>query len=159
MIQHLHKQIPFPQEIKGYAIPPKQAVLILDNNTPAIDDPILIDVKAVTTHDGNEVCGQFNNGADTTVTDLLVYRQFKRPASLTGAVGSKFIYPLGQGKLGVPAAVNSGYSAIHCFYSPNLSSTLFIPRNILKTTTRCNKDFSGQDMKSPKVIGTSATAF
>ena len=32
-----------------------QAVPILDDNTPTVEDSILIDVKAVAAHDGNEV--------------------------------------------------------------------------------------------------------
>ena len=47
-----------------------QAVPILDDNTPTVEDPILIDVKAVATHEGNEVCAQFNSGTDATVTNL-----------------------------------------------------------------------------------------
>ena len=116
----------------------------------------MIDVKAVAAHDSNEVCGQFDNGADTTVTNLLVYlhnskpydRKFKCPVQLTSTIGSNNVYPLGEGKLCVPAAIPGGYLAICCFYSPHLSSTLISPYDILKTTTRWNKDFSGQDMRS-----------
>ena len=43
-----------------------QAVPIFDDDTPAVDDPILIDVKAVAAHDRNEVRVQFGSGADTT---------------------------------------------------------------------------------------------
>ena len=133
-----------------------QAIPIFDDNTPAVDDPILIDVKAVAARDGNEFRGQFDNGADATVTNLLVYlhnykpydRKFKYPFLLTGAVGSNNVYPLGEGKLRVPAAVPGGYLAIHCFYSSHLSSTLISPRDILKTAICWNKDFSRQDMRS-----------
>ena len=97
-----------------------RAVPILDDDTPAVDDPILIDARTVAVHDGNQVCGQFNNGADTTVTNLLVYlhdytpydHKFKYHVWLTGAVGSNDVYPLGEGKLRVPAPIPSGYIAI-----------------------------------------------
>ena len=127
-----------------------QAVPILDEDTPVVNEPILIIVKAIPAHDRNEVRGQFNNGADATVTNLLVYlheyklydRKFKCPI-----VRSNDFYPLGEGKLCVPAAVPDGYLAVRCFYSPHLSSTLISPRDILKTATCWNKDFSGQDMR------------
>ena len=67
---------------------------------------------------------------------------------MTGAVGSTDVFPLGEGKLHVPAAVPCGYIAICCFYSPHLSSTLISPRDILKTSKRLKKDFCGQDMRS-----------
>ena len=126
-----------------------QAVPILDSNTPTVDEPILIDVKAVAlavdpadAYDGNDVRAQFDSGADATVTNLRVYlhdykpynRKFKCPVRLTGAVGSTDVFPLGEGKLHVPAPVPSGYIAIRCFYSPHLSSTLISPRDILKTS-------------------------
>ena len=71
-----------------------QAVPILANDPPTADNPILIDVKAVAVHEGNEVRGQLDNGTDATVTNLLIYlhnykpydRQFKCPGRLTGAV-------------------------------------------------------------------------
>ena len=118
----------------------------------------MIDVKAVTAaaYDGNEVCAQFDSGADATVTNLRVYlydyktynRKFKCLVRLTGAVGSTDIFPFGEGKLHVPTAVPCGYIAICCFYSPHLSSTLISPRDILLTGKRFNKDFGGQDMRS-----------
>ena len=99
-----------------------QAVPILDSNTPAVEEPILIDVKAVAidpadAYDGNDVRAQFDSGADATVTNLRVYlhdykpynRKFKCPVRLTGAVGSTDVFPLGKGKLHVPAAVPCGY--------------------------------------------------
>ena len=49
-----------------------QAVSILDEDTPAVGEPILIDVKSIAAHDSNKVRGQFDNGADVTVTKLLV---------------------------------------------------------------------------------------
>ena len=67
---------------------------------------------------------------------------------MTGAIGSTDVFPLGEGKLHVPAPVPSGYIAIRCFYSPHLSSTLISPRDVLKTGKRWNKDFTGQDMCS-----------
>ena len=63
-------------------------------------------------------------------------------------VGSTDVFPLGEGKLHVPAAVPCGYIAICCFYSPHLSSTLISPPDVLNTSKRWNKDFSGQDMRS-----------
>ena len=67
---------------------------------------------------------------------------------MTGAVGSNNVYPFGEGKTYLPAAVPCGYIVIRCFYSPHLSSTLISPQDILKTATRWNKDFNGQDMRS-----------
>ena len=140
-----------------------QAVHILDSNTPTVDEPALIDVKAVAlavdpadAYDNNDVRAQFDSGADATVTNLRVYlhdykpynRKFKCPVRLTGAVGSTDVFPLGEGKLHVPAPVPSGYIAIRCFYSPHLSSTLISPRDVLKTGKQWNKDFTGQDMCS-----------
>ena len=101
-----------------------QAVANLDNSTPTVDDPILIDVKAVAAYDGNGVCGQFDNSADTTVTNLLIYLhnykpcncQFKCPVWLTGDDSSNDVCSLGKGKLRVPADVSSVYLVICCFY-------------------------------------------
>ena len=52
-----------------------QAVTILDDNTPTVIDPILIDVKTVAAaaYIGNGVCTQFDSGAGVTVTNLRVY--------------------------------------------------------------------------------------
>ena len=75
-------------------------------------------------------------------------RKFKCPVWLTGTVGSNNVYPLGEDKLHVPAAVPCGYIAIRSFFSSHLSSTLISPRDILKTASRWNKDFSGQYMRS-----------
>ena len=80
----------------------------------------MIDVKAVAAHKGNEVRGQFDNGADANVTNLFVYlhdykpynRKFKCLVWLTGAVGFSIIYPLGEGRLLVPAPVPCGCLAI-----------------------------------------------
>ena len=92
----------------------------LDDNTPAVDNPILIDVQVVAAHDGNEVRAQFDSGANATVTNLWVYlhdykpynRKFKCLVQLTGAVGSNDVYPLGEGKLHVPANVPREYIAL-----------------------------------------------
>ena len=86
-----------------------QAVPIVDDDPPTVDDPILIGVKAVALYEVNEVRGYFDNGADTTVTNLLVYlhnykpynHKFKYPVRLTGAVDYNDVYPLGEGKLHV----------------------------------------------------------
>ena len=61
-----------------------QAVPILDSNTPTVEEPVLIDVKAVAVdpadaYDGNDVCAQFDSGADATVTNLFVYLHDYKP--------------------------------------------------------------------------------
>ena len=104
---------------------------ILESDTPTVEDPILADVKAVVAdaYDGNDVRAQFDSGADATLTNLLVYlhdykpynRKFKCPVRLTGTIGSTDVFPLGEDKINVPAAVPCGYIAIRCFYSPHLS--------------------------------------
>ena len=132
-----------------------QAVPILDEDTPAVDDPILIAVKVVAVYNGNEVHGKFDNGADATVGNFLAYlhdykpydRKFKCPVKLTGDVGSNNVYPHGEGKLHVLAATPGGYVAIRCFYSPHLSPSLISPRDIFKMATRW-KRLKGQDMRS-----------
>ena len=48
----------------------------------------------------------------------------------------------------VPAQVPCGYLAIHCFYSPHLSSTLISPRDIFKIAKNLNEEFRGQDVRS-----------
>ena len=40
---------------------------------PVVDDPITIEVKVVAVDDNDEVRGQFDNGDDTTIPNLLVY--------------------------------------------------------------------------------------
>ena len=47
-----------PNELAEIEKLPK-AVPILDDNTPTVDDPILINIKVVAVHDSNEVCSQF----------------------------------------------------------------------------------------------------
>ena len=51
-----------------------QEVPILDDNTPTVKNPVLVDVKAAAAaaaaYDGNEVRAQFDSGADATVTNL-----------------------------------------------------------------------------------------
>ena len=86
--------------------------------------------------------GRFDSGADTTVTNLLVYLHnyrpysglFKFPIRLTGAIGSVNIYHLSGDFLHLPAPTPSGYLGIRCFFSPHLNSCLVSPRDILKTS-------------------------
>lgn len=52
---------------------------------------------------------------------------------LTGAVDTKDIHPLGECFLHLPAPIPLRFIAVHCFYSPHFSSTLFSPHDILKT--------------------------
>ena len=50
-----------------------QAVPILNDDPSIVDDPIVIDVKAVALDDSSQVGGEFDNGADAVVANLLVY--------------------------------------------------------------------------------------
>ena len=117
---------------------------------------ITVNAVKIAKDDPTVICGQFDSGADATVTNLLPYLpnyqpytcQFKCPVQLTGAVGSTNIYPLGKGFLHLPALTLSGYLGVCCFYSPDLTSTLVSPRDILKTSLNWKNGFSGQDMKT-----------
>ena len=110
----------------------------------------------ITKNDPTAICGQFDSGADATVTNLLIYShnyrphttRFKCPVSLTGAVGTTDIYSLGEGFLYMPAPTPSGYLGVCCFYSPHLTSTLVSPQDILKTSNNWKTGFSGQDIKT-----------
>ena len=67
---------------------------------------------------------------------------------LTGAVGTKDIYPIGESFLHLPASTQSGFLAVQYFYSSELSSTLVSPCDILKTSKNWRGGFSVQDMKT-----------
>ena len=119
-------------------------------------DVITVNAVAIDKDDPTAIRGQFDSGADDTVTNLLIYlhdyrpytTKFKCPVKLTGAVGTNDIHPLGEGFLHLPAPNPSGFLAVRCFYSPHLSSTLVSPRDILKTSKDWRNGFSGQDMKT-----------
>ena len=121
-------------------------------------DPDIITVNAVkiTKEDPTAIRGQFDSGANATVTNLLMYlhnyqtytTKFKCPIKLTSAVGTTDMHPLGEGFLHFPAPTPCGSLAVQCFYSPHLSSTLVSPQDILKTSKNRRNGSSGQDMKT-----------
>ena len=85
-----------------------QAIDISDDITPVVAGPIIIEVKGVAYDNAgaltDQACSQFDNGANATVTNLLVYlhdykafdHKFKCPVKLTGAISSDNVYPLGE---------------------------------------------------------------
>ena len=91
--------------------------------------------------DPTAIRGQFDSGANTTVTNFLIYlhnyrpyaNTYKCPVKLTGTVSTINIHPLGIVFLHLPAPTPCGFLAGQCFYSPRLSSSLNSPRDILKT--------------------------
>ena len=54
-------------------LPQAVYVPILDNAPPTVNNPITIGVKQVAIGEGDEVHGQFDNGADATITNLFFY--------------------------------------------------------------------------------------
>ena len=84
-------------------------------------DDITVNAIKIAKDDPTAIRGQFDSGADATVTNLLMYlhnywpytRRFKCPVRLTGAVGSTDIFPLGGGFLNLPAPTPSGYLGVH----------------------------------------------
>ena len=117
---------------------------------------VAVNAVAIDNDDPSAIRGQFDSGADASVTNLLIYLhkyrpytpKFKCPVKLTGAVGSEDLYPLGEGFLHLPAPTPCGFLAVRCFYSPHLSSTLVSPRDLLKISQNWQTSFSGQDMKT-----------
>ena len=117
---------------------------------------ITVNAVEITKDDPTAIRGQFDSGANATVTNLLIYlhnyqpytTQFKCSVRLTGVDGTTDIYPLGEGFLHLTAPTPSGYLGVRCFYYPHLSSTLVSPRDILKTSKDWRTGFSGQDMKT-----------
>ena len=97
-----------------------------DLNDIADLDDIAVNAIAIDNDDLSAIRGQFDSGADATVTNLLIYlhkyqpytTRFKYPIKLTGAVGSYNLYPLGEGFLYLAAPTPSGFLAVRCFYSP-----------------------------------------
>ena len=119
-------------------------------------DNIIVNAVKIAKDDPTAIRGQFDSGADATVTNLLTYlhnyrpytRRFKCHVRLTGAIGTDNIYPEGEGFLHLPAPTPSGYLGVCCFYSPHLTSTLVSPRDILKTFPNWKTGFSGQDIQT-----------
>ena len=64
-------------------------------------DPDVLTVE-INKDDHTAICGQFDSGVDTTVTNLMIYlhnyqqynTDFKCPIKLTSAVGTNNIHPL-----------------------------------------------------------------
>ena len=125
-------------DVSGYNLPTK--VNLLDTGSmhdywSRDPDIITVNVVEIDKDDPTAVCGQFESGADATLTNLLIYlhdykhynTKFKCPVKLTGAIGTKDIHPLGEGFLHLPASTPSGFLTVCYFYSPQFSSTLVSP--------------------------------
>ena len=128
-VQVLHiNSLKFTSDQLAKVVELLEVVAIEDDATPTADEPTTTGVNAVTIDendtiaDTDQICGQFEHGANATVTNFLVdlceYKaydhKFKCPVKLTGAIGFKLkIYPLGEGYyLYVPAPVSCGYLVI-----------------------------------------------
>ena len=99
-----------PDNIPDYDSPTKVNLLDVGTMLDYWDhdaETITVNAVAIDKDDATAIRGQFDSGADATVTNLLIYlhsyrpytRKFKCPVRLTGAVGSDDLYPLGEGFL------------------------------------------------------------
>ena len=99
-----------PDDIPVYDSPTKVNFLDVGTMLDYWDhdaETVTVNAVAIDKDDHTAIRGQFDSGADATVTNLLTYlhsyrpytRKFKCPVRLTGAVGSDDIYPLGEGFL------------------------------------------------------------
>ena len=146
-------------DVPGYNSPTKVNLLdtgAMHNYWWQDPDVITVNVVEIDKDDPTVVCGQFDSGADATVANLLIYlhdykqynTKFKCPVKLTGAIGTKDIHPLGEGFLHLPASTPSGFLTVCYFYSPQFSSTLVSPWDILNTFKDWRTEFNGQDIKT-----------
>lgn len=119
-------------------------------------DVITINTIEINKDDLTPIGGQFDSGADTTVTNLLMYlhlykyytTKFKYPVKFTVAVGTKVIYPINEGFLHLPDPTPSRFLAVYCVYSPHIAPTLASPYDILMMSKDYRNEFNGQDMKT-----------